>query len=267
MKKLFSVLHNCVCGIDVHQRNVVACLLKVDKDGEYVDTIKTFSTMTSKLQDLKEWLQEEDCKKVVMESTGVYWIPVFNVLEEGDFEITLSNARQIKNVPGKKTDPNDSRWIAKLLAVGLVNGSFIPPKEIRELRSLTRYRDKLIGMRTSEKDRALNILESCNIKLNSVASDAFGVSGRAMMSQLIEHQGNIDIESVADLAKRTMRKKIPELMEALNGKMDAARSEMLQLVLEHLECVDKQIGKVEEKSKKNANPINRKLNCLMKFRE
>ena len=175
-KKLFTVLHNCVCGIDVHQGNVVACLLKVDEDGEYVDTINTFSTMTSGLQKLKTWLQEEGCNKVAMESTGVYWIPVFNVLEEGDFSITLSNARQIKNVPGKKTDPNDSRWISKLLAVGLVNGSFIPPKEIRELRSLTRYRDKLIGMRTSEKDRALNILESCNIKLNSVVSNVVNLS-------------------------------------------------------------------------------------------
>ena len=261
-KKLFTVLHQCVCGIDVHQGNVVACLLKVDEDGEYVDTIKTFSTMTSQLQKLKTWLQEEGCKKVGMESTGVYWIPVFNVLEEGDFAITLSNAQQIKNVPGKKTDPNDSRWISKLLAVGLVNGSFIPPREIRELRTLTRYRDKLIGMRTSEKDRALNILESCNIKLNSVASDVFGVSGRAMMNQLIEHKSDIDIENVANLAQKKMRKKIPELMEALNGKMDTHHAKLLKIVLDHLEYLNGQIKIIEAEIEEKCKPYQQVIELL-----
>lgn len=261
-KKLFTVLHHCVCGIDVHQGNVVACLLQVDENGNYEDTIKTFSTMTSDLQKMKNWLLEAGCKKVAMESTGVYWIPVFNVLEEGDFEITLSNARQVKNVPGKKTDPNDSRWISKLLAVGLVNGSFIPPKEIRELRTFTRYRDKLIGMRTSEKDRALNILESCNIKLASVASDVFGKSGTAMMKELIEHPTDFDIENTANLAQKTMRKKIPELMEALNGKMDTSHAALLQMVLDHLDYINGQIAKVEAEIEEKCKPYQQEIELL-----
>jgi transposase len=262
LKKLFSVLHNCVCGIDVHQRNVVACLLQVDENGEYEDTIKTFSTMTSDLQKLSTWLQKEGCKKVAMESTGVYWIPVFNILEEGDFSITLSNARQIKNVPGKKTDPNDSRWISKLLAVGLVNGSFIPPKEIRELRTFTRYRDKLIGTRTSEKDRALNILESCNIKLASVASDVFGKSGTAMMKALIGNPEDLDIESTANLAQKTMRKKIPELMEALNGRMDKSHAKLLEMVLDHLVYINGQIVKVEAEIEEKCQPYQQEIELL-----
>lgn len=261
MPKILNVLNKSCCGIDVHKRNVVACVLKADEFGEYTDSIKTFSTMTSDLEKLKNWLKEQNCEKVAMESTGVYWIPVFNVLE-GEFDIVLSNARQIKNVPGRKTDPSDSRWIAKLLALGLVNGSFIPPKDIRELREMTRYRAKLVSMRTSEKDRAHNILETCNIKLSCVATDIFGASGTAIMKALIENPEEADPEELAQLAKGKLRRKIPELMEALNGKMDKHHAMMLQMVLEHLAFISEQIEELDKLLEEKCKPYQQEIKLL-----
>jgi transposase len=188
-----------------------------------------------------------------MESTGIYWIPVFNILEQ-DFDIILSNARQIKNVPGRKTDPNDSRWIAKLLALGLVNGSFIPPKDIRELRNMTRYRAKLVSMRTSEKDRAHNILEACNIKLSCVATDIFGASGMAIMKGLIDQNEEADPQELAQMAKGRLREKIPDLIKALNGHMDAHHAEMLEMVLNHLVFINQQIAELDKKIEEKCKP-------------
>jgi len=261
LPKILNVLHKSCCGIDVHKRNVVACVLKADEFGEYTATTKTFSTMTEDLEKLKDWLHEQHCEQVAMESTGVYWIPVFNILE-GHFQIILSNARQIKNVPGRKTDPSDSRWIAKLLALGLVNGSFIPPKDIRELRELTRYRTKIVSMRTSEKDRAHNILEACNIKLASVASDIFGASGTAMMKALIDKTEEADPEELAQLAKGKLREKIPELTKALNGKMDLHHAMMLQMVLEHLAFLNEQLAEIDRLLAEKCKPYQQEIELL-----
>lgn len=261
MPNLFKVIHDTCCGIDVHKKTVVACLLKTNDNGEYTDTVRTFNTMTSDLENLKAWLLKEGCQKVAMESTGVYWIPVFNVLE-GAFEIVLANARQIKNLPGRKTDPSDSRWSAKLLALGLINGSFIPPKDLRELRELTRYRDKLIAMRTSEKDRAHNILESCNIKLASVATDIFGVSGMAMINALIENQENSDPAEIAELAKGRLRDKIPQLVKALQGRVDSHHAETLSMVLDHLAYIGQQIAKLEQRITEKAKPYQQEIDLL-----
>jgi len=146
-----NIVYPVCCGIDVHKKNVVATLLVTNTDSTFSEATKTFSTMTRDLLKLKEWLHQNKCAYLAMESTGKYWIPVSNILEDS-FEVTLANPKFIKNVPGKKTDPNDSRWIAKLHRLGLVPGSFLPPKEIRELRELTRYRQKLISMRTSKNN-------------------------------------------------------------------------------------------------------------------
>lgn len=261
LPKIFNVLNKSCCGIDVHKRNVVACILQADEFGEYTDQIKTFSTMTSDLEKLRDWLKQHGCEKVAMESTGVYWIPVFNILEE-HFSIVLSNARQIKNVPGKKTDPNDSRWIAKLLALGLVNGSFIPPKDIRELRELTRYRNKLISMRTSEKDRAHNILETCNIKISCVATDIFGASGTAIMKTLMEKTEDTVPEELADLAMGRLRAKIPQLIEALNGTMDAHHAMTLGMVLDHLNYLNEQISKLDTLIVENCKPYQQEIDLI-----
>lgn len=261
LAQILNVLNKSCCGIDIHKRNVVACILKADEYGEYTSEIKTFSTMTCDLEQLRTWLKEQDCDKVAMESTGIYWIPVFNILEQ-DFDIILSNARQIKNVPGRKTDPSDSRWIAKLLALGLVNGSFIPPKDIRELREMTRYRSKLISMRTSEKDRAHNILEVCNIKLSCVATDIFGVSGMAIIKSLIDQTEEADPNELAQLAKGVMRKKIPELVKALNGKMDAHHANMLGMVLEHLAFINQMIEDLDQTIEEKCKPYQQEIELL-----
>jgi len=261
LPKILNVLHKSCCGIDVHNKNVVVCILKADEFGEYTDNVKTFSTMTSDLEKLRDWLKEQNCEKVAMESTGIYWIPVFNVLEE-HFDIILSNARQIKNVPGKKTDPNDSRWIAKLLALGLVNGSFIPPKDIRELREMTRYRAKVVSMRTSEKDRAHNILQACNIKLSCVATDIFGASGMAIMNALINQTEEADPEKLAQLAKGVLRNKIPDLIKALNGKMDKHHSMMLQMVLEHLAFLNEQLDELDHMIEEKCKPYQQEIELL-----
>jgi transposase len=171
------------CGWDVHQATVVACVLHVMRDGRVQKQMRTFGTTTRELVSLREWLLSEGCTHVAMESTGVYWKPVYVILE-GAFQIVVANAQQVKKVPGRKTDVKDAEWIADLLCHGLLRSSFVPPKPIRELRDLTRYRRKLVESQAAERNRLLKLLESANIKLASVATDVFGVSGRLMLKAL-----------------------------------------------------------------------------------
>src|SRR5512139_913489 len=166
------------CGLDVHKETVVACIMGTGIKKE----IKTYTTMTNDLLRLKQWLQKNGITHVAMESTGVYWKPVFNILEDG-FEVILVNARHVKNVPGRKTDVQDSEWLCKLLRSGLVKGSFIPPRDIRELRDLTRYKRKLIQTIVAEKQRVEKVLEDANIKLSSIVSDIFGASGKKIIEE------------------------------------------------------------------------------------
>ncbi|WPQ60615.1 transposase [Chitinophaga sancti] len=193
------------CGLDVHQENVVATI----RGDNLQEQTRTFSTFTSSLKDLVAWLEESGITHVAMESTGVYWKPVFNILEP-HFELILVNARHIKYVPGHKTDRNDSAWIAKLLLSGLLKGSFIPPQYTRELRELYRYKRKVIGQRSSEYNRLQNILETANIKLSSVVSDVFGISGWSMISAIID--GEQDPMILANLAKGRLKIKKQELI-------------------------------------------------------
>src|SRR5213592_4506534 len=173
------------CGLDVHQATVVACLLTVLADGKVKKQIRAFGTTTRELLALSQWLQGEGCTHVAMESTGVYWKPVYAVLE-GSFELIVGNARHIRNVPGRKTDVKDAEWIADLVRHGLIAKSFVPPPPLRELRDLLRYRRKLVESQAAERNRLLKLLETANIKLASVVSNVFGVSGRAMLKALIE---------------------------------------------------------------------------------
>ena len=196
------------CGLDVHQATVVACLLQVRKDGRVQKQMRTFGSTTRELVSLREWLRTEGCTHVAMESTGVYWKPVYAILE-GAFEIVVANAQQVKKVPGRKTDVKDAEWIADLLCHGLLRSSFVPPKPIRELRDLTRYRRKLVESQAAERNRLLKLLESANIKLSSVATDVFGVSGRLMLKALVE--GKASLAEMAELAKGKLRSKIPQL--------------------------------------------------------
>jgi hypothetical protein len=205
------VFERC-CGLDVHKATVVACLWMRDQGGKIYKEIRTFGTMTADLLVLYDWLRAKEVTHVAMESTGVFWKPIYNLMEDG-FTVLLVNAAHIKRVPGRKTDVTDCEWIADLLAHGLLKGSFIPPKPIRELRDLTRYRKSLIDERVREMNRLHKLLQSANIKLSSVASDVMGMSGRKMLEALLG--GNTNPEVLADLAQGKLRKKLPELRKAL----------------------------------------------------
>jgi transposase len=233
------------CGLDVHKRTVTACLLKIGARGEPSQEIRTFQTTTSELLQLADWLTQNDCQHVAMESTGVYWKPVFNILEGVCREVILVNAQHIKNVPGRKTDVNDSQWIAELLVHGLLTASFVPPREIRELRELTRYRKKLIQQRGDECNRIQKLLEGCNIKLASVATDVLGVSGREMLQAMVE--GESDPARMAEMARGRMRQKIPQLTEALRGAMSDTQRWLLGQQLDRIAELDQAIVRLDEK--------------------
>jgi transposase len=228
-------------GIDVHKNNVVVCVRLGDRPGPAVEDIRTFSTMTRDLLALSDWLAERGVTHVAMESTGVYWKPVFNLLE-GRVQVILVNAQHIKQVPGRKTDVKDCAWIAQLLQHGLLKASFVPPAPIRELRDLTRQRTQLIGDKASASNRIQKVLEDANIKLASVATDVLGTSGRAMLEALIA--GVTDPQELADLARRRLRAKIPQLQLALQGRVTEHHRFLLRLHLDHVSHLEDLIGQL-----------------------
>jgi hypothetical protein len=197
-----EIVYECCCGLDVHAKTVVACLLKQDQKER-----RTFSTMTDDLLRLADWLVHEGCTHVAIESTGVYWKPVFNILE-GLMEVILVNARHGKAVPGHKTDARDSAWLADLLRHGLLKASFMPPRPIRDLRELTRYRQRVLRDQSTGAKRLQKVIESGNMKLGQGASEALGVSGRAMLRALAA--GATDATAMADLARKSLKRKKPE---------------------------------------------------------
>jgi transposase len=214
-------------------------------DGRPKKEIKTFSTMSKGLHELLDWLQEKQCTDAAMESTGIYWKPVYQVLEEGCLNIKLANAQRIKNVPGRKTDVCDSEWIAKLLRSGLIEGSFVPPQDIRELRDLTRYRKKLVQNIAAEKNRIQKFLESSGIKLSSVMSDVFGVTGRAILKQLLEN-GRLDEETIKSLARGNIKTKVPQVLEALRTKLSPHHRFLIRKSWEHLVYLEQSLEELDE---------------------
>ena len=247
------------CGLDVHQATVVACLLIVRKDGRVQKQTRTFGTTTRELVGLREWLLSEGCTHLAMESTGVYWKPVYAILE-GALEIVVANAQHVKKVPGRKTDVKDAEWLADLLCHGLLRPSFVPPKPIRELRDLTRYRRKLVESQSAERNRLLKLLETANIKLASVASDVFGVSGLLMLHALV--QGKASPQEMAELAKRRLRNKIPELELALEGRVEEHHRFLLKLQLDRLESVEKDLAVLEQRMQEKLEPYAAQLALL-----
>jgi transposase len=227
--------------LDVHARTVVACLIK---DGR--KQTRTFSTMTDELLLLSDWLSREGCTHVAIESTGVYWKPVFNLLE-GVLEVVLVNARHVKAVPGRKTDVRDCEWLADLLRHGLLKASFIPPLEIRELRELTRYRQTLVREQVSVANRVQRIIESGNIKLGQVASDVLGVSGRLMLRAVCE--GETDGVKLAALARGKLKKKETELQRALSGRLSPAQRFVLRELLDRYDELEAAIARASQQIK------------------
>jgi transposase len=240
-----QALYGRVCGLDVHKKVVVACVRILDpKDGMVQSTLRSFGTMTRDILALREWLTELKVTHVAMESTGVYWQPIFNLLE-GHFTVWVVNAQHIKKVPGRKTDVKDAEWIAQLLQCGLLRPSFVPERQQRELRDLTRQQTKLVQQRNAVENRIQKVLETANIKLGSVASDVLGVSGRKMIEALIA--GEKDVEVLADLAKRQLRGKIPELQRALEGELTDHHRFLLHEWLEQYDFLENKIQSISER--------------------
>lgn len=242
-----AILESCA-GLDVHQETVVACAFYGPLDRRPKKEIKVFGTTTKELLNLQSWLIDKNCTHVAMESTSVYWKPVWNILE-GTFELILGNAQRIKNVPGRKTDIKDAEWIAKLLRCGLIEPSFVPPTDIRELRDLTRYRRKLLQNMTAEKNRIHKVLQDANIKLTTYMSDVFGVSGMALLEALVNGEV-LDSEAVKALVKSQLKEKVPLLMDALNGRLTSHHRLMIDMHLNHIKYIKQHISVLEDEIEK-----------------
>lgn len=238
-----DLLVDRVAGLDVAKDEVVAAVRTPDGSGGRRQEIRTFRTFTANVEALADWLASEKVTEVVMEATGQYWKPIWYILEERDFDLKLVNARHVNILPGHKSDVADAAWLAELLEHGLLRGSFVPPPAIRELRDLTRYRKRLIQAHTSEAQRVQKTLEDGGIKLDSVASDVLGVSGRAMLRALLA--GERDAEVLAELAKGRLRKKLPELRLALRGRFNSHHALLVGLALDHLEHLEAAIAKLD----------------------
>lgn len=247
-------------GIDVGQAELVVCVRVPERvTGRPAELIETYGTTTPDLMELRDWMAGLGVTHVVMESTGVYWKPVYYLLED-DFVVMLVNAAHVKHVPGRKTDTIDAVWLAQLLAHGLLSASFVPPKPIRELRDLTRYRKALINERAASANRVHKVLEDAGIKINTFASDVFGVSGRAMMRALIA--GHDDPAAMADLAQRRMRSKIPDLTKALTGRFGAHHAFLLERMLDHIEAQEADIVALDERIATVLDPLAAQVELL-----
>jgi len=238
------VVRRCA-GLDVHKDQVTTCVLVLDEHGELRQEVRTHETNTRGLSALRDWLQTEGVTHAAMESTGVYWKPVFNILEGHVPTLLLVNAQHIKNVPGRKTDVKDCEWIGQLLQHGLLRGSFIPPENVREWRDLTRTRTRLEQEKARHANRLQKTLEDANIKLGSVASDVLGVSGREMIRALIAGETNAAV--LADLAKGRLRERLPELRSALQGRVTHHHRFMLEFLLDEVEQTERSIAKLDER--------------------
>ena len=235
MAKVVEIVYPICCGIDVHKNFLVACIATTDERGHTTHLIRRFSTNTGDLRRLADWLTKHDCKDVCMESTGKYWIPVFNILEQ-TCNVTLTHPKYVKAIKGKKTDKKDAKWIAELFKCDLVRSSYIPSYDIRQLRDLCRYHMKLTYMTTSEKNRSQNCLTTCNFKLDAVFSDVFGKSATRILDKLIA-QGNSDFE-IAPLLHKGCKATVEEIQAALDGELSFAQGEKLKIIRSHMESLE-----------------------------
>jgi len=246
-------------ALDVHKEQVTACVRVPARDGSREQHVAEFPTTVAGLLTLFDWLEAFGVTQVVMEATGVFWRPVWAILEDG-FECVLVNARHVKQVPGRKTDVSDAAWLCQLAEAGLLRASFVPPKPIRALRNLTRYRKTQIQERAREANRLHKALEDTGIKLDCVASDILGKSGRAMLDALVN--GTRDPEVLAELARGRMRAKIPALKEALEGRFDHLHAVWIGAILEHIDFLDGQIASLTEAIGEQIAPFEQAVELL-----
>jgi len=265
-----TILHNC-CGLDVHKDSIVACLLKTintldtqSKDELVQKEIKEFKTFPNDLKQLKKWIESEDCQYVAMESSGVYWHPVYEELEsafDGNMQLLVVNAYHMRNVPGKKTDIKDAEWIAKLHRAGLLRGSFIPPKSVRELRELTRYRKSIVQDITKQKNRIEKTLQIAGFKLSTFLTDIFGLSGRNLINVLIK-KGYLSPSDIDTETKRISEDKKAEIKRVLNSKLSSHQRNVLKMQIKHLDEQLNHVTTIEKSIEKLLDPFEDAINRL-----
>jgi transposase len=247
-----ELLHKICAGLDVHKATVVACVRRASGPTVELD-VRTFATTTGELIALSDWLAECGVTCAAMEATGVYWKPVWHILSDDERELMLVNAAHVKNVPGRKTDVNDATWLAELVAHGLVRASFVPPREVEELRGLMRTRKQFVRERVAHVQRLQKTLETANIKLDSVIADIVGLSGRAMLEGLIA--GETDARKLAGLGHSRLRATPAELAAALTGRVTAHHRMMLRLHLDHIDAIDKALTTIDAQASANLDPF------------
>ena len=235
MASVVDIVYPICCGIDVHKTFLVACIATTDERGHTTHLIRRFSTFTGDLRRLADWLALYNCKDVCIESTGKYWIPVFNILEK-TCNVCLTHPKYVKAIKGKKTDKKDAKWISELFKCDLIRSSFIPPFDIRQLRDLCRYHVKLTNINTSEKNRGQNCLTVCNFKLDDVFSDVYGKSASLILDKLLEC-GNSDFDFIP-LLHKSCKASYDEIKAALDGEMSLAQAEKLKIIKQHMECIN-----------------------------
>lgn len=254
-----EVMHHRCAGIDVHQAFVTVCVRLLDSAGPVSKEVREASTMTRDLLALADWLAERQVTHVAMESSGVLWKPIWNLLEDR-FTVLLVNPQHVKQVPGRKTDVSDAEWLAQLLQHGLLRASFVAPTPLRDLRDLTRHRTSLVHERTRAVNRIHKVLEDANIKLSAVASDIMGVSGRAMLRALIA--GTTDATQLADLARRRLRRKHNALVEALTGRVRPHHQCLLDTLLRHVDFLDAEVATLDRHIEEQLRPFAAELAWL-----
>jgi transposase len=251
-----------VAGVDIGQARVAVTVLLGKAHEKPRKETRTFRTLTCNLLEMREWFRSLGITHVGMEGTGIYWVPVYEVLEDG-FEVIVGNARHIKNVPGRKTDVKDSEWLADLTRHGLIARSYVPSRPLRELRELLRYRRKLVESRTAERNRLLKLLETANLKLASVASNVFGVSGMLMLRGLVECRD--DPQQLAELAKGALRRKHDDLVRALDGRVNSHHRFLLRLQIRRLDLLEADIATVEDAIRRALVPYQRAHTLLQQI--
>src|SRR6202041_230634 len=254
-----ELLHRRCCGLDVHKETVVACLRLVS-DGKVTTEVRTFQTTTVDLLRLSEWLAANDCTHVAMEATGVYWKPVWHILDDGEFALVLANAGHVKNVPGRKTDVNDAVWLADLMAHGLIRASFVPDEPTQQMRDLLRTRKQFVRERSSHIQRIQKTLEDANIKLDLVVTDVLGLSGRRILQALIA--GQTVPQALAALADRRIHATSSQLEAALRGRVTDHHRFMLKLHLDQIDAQDAAIARIDKEVDGNVEPFRVALEML-----
>lgn len=254
-----EVLYAHCAGLDVHKDTVVACVRHM-VEGKVSSTVKTFKTTTRELMSLSDWLSAEGATHIAMEATGVYWRPIWNILGDGEFQLLLANAAQVKNVPGRKTDVNDATWLAELMAHGLIKSSFVPPEPTQQMRDLLRTRKQFVRERASHQQRIQKTLEQANIKLDSIISDVLGRNGRRMLEALID--GQTEPQPLAALADGRLHATAAELEAALRGRVTAHHRFMLKLHLDHIDALDAALAAIDKEVDSQVEPFRAAVEML-----